>query len=225
MPERGGPQRVPRPQLWRPGRDAPWPSPYQGELGLRDVEDALGRFESTDTVRSHVPAPPGADRRSAVLIALYDGAFGATTILTRRPLHMRNHAGEVAFPGGAIDDTDETAWDAALREAHEEVGLDPALPRQLGRLDRFVTGASYSLVAPWVAALDEAPKLTPSDDEVDEILHVPLRELLDPGVYREELWMWDGAERDIHFFELVGDTVWGATAMMLTQLLRVVTRT
>lgn len=155
------------------------------------------------------------------MVALYDGAEGATTVLTRRPQHMRKHAGEVAFPGGAHDDGDESMWATAVREAHEEVALDPALPQPVGELDRFVTGASFSLVQPIVARLDEPPLLVPSPDEVEVILHVPLLELLSPGVYRQEEWFWQDEWRTMHYFDLVGDTVWGATALMLHNLLEV----
>lgn len=136
---------------------------------------------------------------------------------------MRKHAGEIAFPGGAVDDTDESLWHTALREASEEVALDPAGISEVGRLDRFVTGASYSLVQPFVAWSDQAPSVEASPDEVDRIIDVSLIELLDPLVYRSETWPFDGEDFDMHFFELVGETVWGATALMLHNLLEVIT--
>lgn len=135
---------------------------------------------------------------------------------------MRKHAGEIAFPGGSHDETDESMWHTAVREAEEEVGLDPTLPKMVGEIDRFVTGASFSLVLPIVALLDEPPALVASPDEVEVILHVPLAELLSPGVYRQEEWLWGEEWRAMHFFDLVGDTVWGATALMLHNLLEIV---
>lgn len=137
---------------------------------------------------------------------------------------MRKHAGEISFPGGAEDDEDASPWHTALREAHEEIDLDPSIPRRIGELDRFVTGASFSLVEPHVARLDVVPSLTPSPDEVDEILFVPIAELVHPDVYRQEEWFWHEEWRRMHFFDLVGDTVWGATALMLHNLLEVVAR-
>lgn len=187
---------------------------------MDDLVDALSTYEPSELVRGPaVSRPAEQGRRSAVLIAIFEGADGPGLILTRRPMHMRKHAGEVAFPGGSKDDTDESLWHTALREAEEEVGLDPALPKQIAELDSFVTGASYSHVTPFVAVLDEAPRLTASPDEVDVILTVPIRELLYPGVYRSEEWFWDDQWVPMHFFELVGDTVWGATALMLHNLL------
>jgi 8-oxo-dGTP pyrophosphatase MutT (NUDIX family) len=172
-----------------------------------------------------VPRPQAEGPRSAVLVALYDGADGPTTILTRRAKHMRKHAGEVSFPGGAHDDSDDSLWHTALREADEEIALDPALPQRVGDLDKFVTGASFSLVQPIVATLTQPPRLIASPDEVDAILHVPLAELLTTGVYRQEDWYWRNEWRSMHFFELVGDTVWGATALMLHNLLEVISDT
>jgi 8-oxo-dGTP pyrophosphatase MutT (NUDIX family) len=191
---------------------------------VADVASALDGYSPVEIVRGppvERPAKPG--RRSAVMIPLYDGPDGVTTILTRRPQHMRKHAGEIAFPGGGIDDEDASDWHAAVREAFEEVAMPADVPRKLGKLDSFVTGASFSLVTPFVAALDTLPELVPSPDEVDRILHVPLEELMSPGVYRGELWSFEGQEREIHFFDLVDETIWGATALMVHRLLEIVT--
>jgi 8-oxo-dGTP pyrophosphatase MutT (NUDIX family) len=136
---------------------------------------------------------------------------------------MRSHRHEVAFPGGRLDPTDPSEWHAAVREAEEEVALDPALPRRIGELDSFITGGSLTFVTPFVGALPERPTLSPAEAEVEHILYVPLRELLLPEVYREEIWVRDGVRRSITFFELHGDTVWGATGAMLRQLLTLIT--
>jgi len=221
--ERGGSQAIPRPKDWLPGKLAPWHG-FDRFLGVEHVANALLDFTPSQLVRGPaVDRPDNRGRDSAVLVLLYDGPDGATTVLTKRALHMRKHAGEIAFPGGAIDAEDQDPWAAARREAYEEVALDPALPQRLGELDRFVTGASYSLVTPLVASLTEPPDLEASPDEVHSILHVSLAELLDPAVYREERWMFDGQYRSLYFFELAGETVWGATALMLHRLLTLVT--
>ena len=221
VPERGGPQHIPRPDDFGPGGIPSW-SGYGGPNSIADVHSALRAYTPSEVVRGPAvsrPAKPG--RRSAVLVAVYDGADGPTTILTRRAKHMRKHAGEVAFPGGAHDETDESFWHTALREAEEEVALDPSLVTRAGDLDSFVTGASFSLVQPIVGTLDEPPRLVASPDEVDVILTVPIRELLSPGVYRSEDWLWEDTWITMHFFDLVGDTVWGATALMIHNLLEV----
>ena len=139
---------------------------------------------------------------------------------------MRKHRWEVAFPGGRRDDDDESLWHTAVRETYEEIGLDPAVPRQIGELDSFVTVSSVSLVSPLVAVLPGHPTgLVASPDEVESILYVPASELLLDEVFREEMWPIDNHFRPITFFELDGDTVWGATAAMLRQLLAIATET
>lgn len=222
---RGGPQNIPRPAQSRPGTIPEWMEPPVESPSINLAHERIASYQPSELLRGPaVQRPAQSGRKSAVLVALFEGEKGATTILTRRPLHMRKHAGEIAFPGGAHDTTDDSLWHTAIREAEEEVGLDPSLPTMIGEIDRFVTGASFSLVQPIVARLEEPPVLVAAPDEVDEILYVPLVELLTPGVYRQEQWLWDNEWRDMHFFDLIGDTVWGATALMLHNLLDVVAR-
>jgi 8-oxo-dGTP pyrophosphatase MutT (NUDIX family) len=155
---------------------------------------------------------------SAVLVPLYEGPDGLGVVLTRRAWGLRTHRGEVSFPGGRCD-RGESPAEAALREAHEEVGLDPAGVEVLGELDHLTTVTRRAYIVPVVALLDGTPELVANPGEVDAVLHVPLAELLSPGVYREERWGIEEQHRPVYFFELVGDTVWGATAAMLRQLL------
>ena len=137
---------------------------------------------------------------------------------------MRKHAGEIAFPGGTVDDEDSSLWATAVREAEEEIALDPELPIHVANLDRFVTGASYSLVQPIVARLDARPQLIASPDEVDRIIEVPLAQLIEPDVYRVEEWYWNEEWVPMHFFGVLGETVWGATALMIHNLLEAIAR-
>ena len=185
--------------------------------------DRVSRALAAAPPPSTSPLEGSGVRASAVLAALYDDADGrATVVLTRRAQHLRSHRGEVSFPGGGEEPSDVDAWATALREAHEEVGLDPALVRRIGELDhmRTVTGRSY--IVPFVAALAGRPDLVPDPSEVAHILHVPLDELAADGVYREEHWGLPHLQRPIFFFEVEGDTIWGATAAMLRNLLMVV---
>lgn len=175
-----------------------------------------------------VAARPNADdtppidtlRASAVLVALTDGVDGAEVLLTRRSVALTSHRGEISFPGGRVDGG-ETFEAAALREAHEEVALDPSAVQLGGRLDPISTMVSRSFIVPVVGTVDHQPVLHPAADEVERIMWVPLAELTRLDTFREEIWDFGGERRPIFFFELDDETIWGATARLLHQLLRV----
>jgi 8-oxo-dGTP pyrophosphatase MutT (NUDIX family) len=163
-------------------------------------------------------------RPSAVLVLLADGPDGAEVLLTRRSMHLSSHRGEVSFPGGRVD-PDETYEQTALREAFEEVGLAPASVSVVARLRPLATFVSRSWIVPVVATIPAPVPLEGHPDEVDRTLWVSLRDLTSPGTFREEWWHTMEGERPIFFFELDDETVWGATARILTRLLTVLTAT
>lgn len=135
---------------------------------------------------------------------------------------MRSHSHQVAFPGGRVE-PGETPLQAALREAHEEVDLDPDLVTIIGALDVMTTiSQPMGGIYPFVGVLDRRPKLTANPDEVERVFDVALSELMEEGCYREEVWGVAGSERPIYFFELDGETIWGATARMLHEILALV---
>lgn len=220
--ERGGPQVIPRPPAHHPGGPPPWAdlSPAERRLPLALVRERLASLGPA--VRS--PREGRVDRASAVLAPLYEHEGETWVVLTRRSSALRVHSGEVSFPGGG-QDHGEDLRDTARREACEEIGLDPASVELIGELDHLSTITSNSFIVPYVGALPGRPELAPNPAEVAAVLHVALSELLDPAHFREERWDIFGVERPIWFFELVGDTVWGATAAMLRQLLGFVTGT
>jgi 8-oxo-dGTP pyrophosphatase MutT (NUDIX family) len=201
---------VPRPAAWEPGPSAPFVGGFAPPL------DAL-----LDRVSRHghpfAPAFPGA-RHSAVLVVLAPSARGVEVLLTRRSMDMRTHRGEISFPGGRLD-PGETPSDAALREAHEEVGLDPSLVRVEGELEHLNTVVSRSYIVPVVGSLAAPIDVRPTSGEVDRVLWVPLADLTRPGTYRCERWGIPPTDRLLHFFELDDETVWGATASVLIELL------
>lgn len=220
MPSRGGPQRIPRPPGVRLGPPAPW-------AGLPDG----ARRPSLDQIRAALadgppPRPSPVEivtsRRSAVLAPLFEDDGEVHVVLTRRAWHMRSHTGEVSFPGGK-QEPGETLWETALREAHEEVALEPAVVEHVGELHHLATVTSRASIVPFVGVLPERPRLHPNPAEVDAVLLVRLAELLDPETYRQERWGIAGLDRPIHFFEIHGDTIWGATASMLVDLLTRIT--
>jgi 8-oxo-dGTP pyrophosphatase MutT (NUDIX family) len=222
---RGGIQQIPRPRNARAGGPPPWASvaPDDRRPTLATVRAAL---DAQGPPRPSIRELTGVTTRAAAVLApLYDGGDGATVVLTRRTWTLRSHRGEVSFPGGRAE-PGESPLEAATREAHEEIALDPRSVEVIGELDHLATITSDSFIVPLVGALPGRPETRPNPGEVDAILHVPLAELLDPAIFREEVWTFpDGDDRHIYFFELVGDTLWGATAAMLRQLLGMVTGT
>ncbi len=206
---RGGRQQIPRPDVWTEEFDPP----FSGQP--RSVADLVAPVPEHSAPL--LPSFPEA-RVSAVLIALVDGPDGAEVLLTRRSMQMRNHRGEISFPGGRLD-PGETPIETALREAHEEVGLDPSIPEVVGELPHLNTIVSRSYIVPVVSVLDHRPEVEPLTGEVDRVMWTPITEFSQPGTYRRERWGSPPMDRPLHFFELDDETVWGATAHMLVDLL------
>jgi 8-oxo-dGTP pyrophosphatase MutT (NUDIX family) len=209
-PRRGGRQIVPRPEQWEPGPPPPFPTGFVPAL-----HDVLAAVPAVDGPM--LPAFPNA-RHSAVLIVLTDVGEGAEVLLTTRSWQLRNHKGEVSFPGGRMD-PGETPTDTALREAWEEVGLDPSLVTIHGELEHLNTVVSRSYIVPKVATVPHRPPLTPHAAEVDRVFWLPLAELTRAGTYRSERWGTRPVDHVLHFFETDDETIWGATARMLVDLL------
>ncbi len=237
---RTGPQAIPRPPVHRPGRPAPWShltpaaraslplATVVGAVVSRDRSGDAGAtaIEVSEFSRAFADAFPDANP-AAVLVALFEEDGEARVLLTVRASHLRSHQGEVAFPGGKLDGR-EAIDDGARREAEEEVGLDPSLVTVVGHLTAMPTVSSNTLMTPVVAVLDGRPATSPAPDEVSRVFDVALAELLADGVFAEELWAVPGrrgadgrpgGEFPVWFYSVAGETVWGATARVLTELL------
>ncbi len=170
---------------------------------------------------AYAPLP---GKAAAVLASLFEEDGEGRLILTRRASHLRSHTHEVSFPGGRIEDG-ETAVDAALREAREEVALDTSRIEIVGTLTPISTLAATSGITPFVGFLPERPELTANPNEVEFVFDVSLATLLGDGIFQEERWdtPW-GDDRQINFFHLPHDIVWGATARIIRELLELVTQ-
>jgi 8-oxo-dGTP pyrophosphatase MutT (NUDIX family) len=162
-----------------------------------------------------------------VLVPLLAGpADDARLVLTTRPETMRSHQGQVAFPGGKIDpELDRSARDAALREAFEEISLVPEAVEVIAELPTVPTAVGQYVMTPFVGVVAPGTTLAPHPREVARVFDVSLAELLDPDAYHAEIWEIVGVPRHVYFFELEGETVWGATARILVDLLAVLTGT
>jgi 8-oxo-dGTP pyrophosphatase MutT (NUDIX family) len=230
---------IPRPAQFVPGRPAPWvglaPTERTGlTLGrvLEALERAghLGAAPAPHRVAGQPPLPPvEADppSPSAVLVPLFEEDGEARVVLTRRSAALRSHRGQVSFPGGRIDPGEDPPT-AARREAFEEVGIDPASVSVVGWLDPLFTISAGAYITPVVGTLPGRPRYVVSPAEVARVFDVSLAQLPADGVFHEERWnhLSDGpglgAARAVWFFEVDGETVWGATARVLVQLCSVV---
>ena len=156
-------------------------------------------------------------RDAAVLVPLVAHETGLTALLTLRTPHLAVHAGQIAFPGGKIEPSDEGPAAAALREACEEIGLDPAAVAVVGYLDRYLTGTGYR-ITPVVARIAPDPMLALNPQEVQEAFEVPLAFLMNPQNHRRGSRVFMGHER--HFYEMPfeGRYIWGITAGIIRGL-------
>jgi 8-oxo-dGTP pyrophosphatase MutT (NUDIX family) len=159
----------------------------------------------------------GEHRQAAVLVAITDRAEPGL-ILTRRREHLRTHPGQVAFPGGRID-AGEDAPAAALREAYEELGLNPALVRLIGEADPYCTVTGY-WVTPVIGVVPPDLELAANPDEVADWFEAPLDFVLDPMNQRQMTAEYRGRLRQYYQIDWEGRHIWGATAAMLVNLSR-----
>ncbi|MHB8464264.1 MAG: NUDIX hydrolase [Acidimicrobiales bacterium] len=214
------PQIIPRPPSSEPGPPAPWER--LGPDQRRGFTLALVRARLDEQVDIRVR--PVVARESAVLAALFEEAGESRVVLTRRAATLRSHRGEVSFPGGRVE-PGETLVETALRESWEEVHLDGTGIEIIATLTPLETFSSQALIRPFVGALPGRPQLRANPVEVARVFDVSLAELLVAGVHRSERWGIGDVSREMHFFELPGDIVWGATARLLWELLARVTST
>ena len=177
--------------------------PRGDEFGDRDLNRRIPRA--------------GPKRPAAVLIPIVERPDGHTVMLTRRADHLRDHPGQISFPGGRLDATDRGPVDAALRETAEEIGLDRGYVRLAGLLDGYETVTGY-FVTPVVGFVRPGFTLSPDPLEVAEVFEIPLAFLLDEASRRVDSHVRDGRRRRYYVFEYAGYRIWGATAGMLVNL-------
>ncbi|RED37569.1 8-oxo-dGTP pyrophosphatase MutT (NUDIX family) [Rhodopseudomonas thermotolerans] len=155
-------------------------------------------------------------RPAAVLIPVVEHAE-PTVLLTMRAAHLNDHAGQIAFPGGKIDATDNSPLDAALREAEEEIGLDRSFVEPIGYLDVYGTSFGFRIL-PTVARVRPGFELAINKSEVDDAFEVPLAFLMDPGNHQLHSKEFRGAQRSYYAMPFAERYIWGATAGILRTL-------
>jgi 8-oxo-dGTP pyrophosphatase MutT (NUDIX family) len=157
--------------------------------------------------------------RSAVLVPIYNRQDEYHILFTQRTETVRDHKGQISFPGGVYEEQDKTLLNTALRECVEEIGLEIEAVELLGELDDFITATSNYIITPFVAAIPWPHTLRPDPREVEEIIKVPLSALLDRDCRHEETEVIDGVESTAYTYHYRGKVIWGATANILKQFL------
>ncbi|MDH7512045.1 MAG: CoA pyrophosphatase [Clostridiales bacterium] len=155
--------------------------------------------------------------KAGVLVLLYPRKEKLYLVLTRRTSAVAHHQAQISFPGGRMD-KGESAVEAAIREAHEELQIMPDSIRILGELTPLYVPPSNYCIYPVVAAVVERPDFRPSPIEVSEIIEVPVEHLLDSINVRQETWPLRGIDVSVPFYFFKGHKIWGATAMILAEL-------
>ncbi len=154
---------------------------------------------------------------AAVLVPLIERNQGMTVLLTRRAEHLSSHSGQISFPGGREEIGDLAPLRTALREAEEEIGLDPERVEILGRLANYVVGTGYR-ITPVVGFVDPETEFVREEDEVAEIFEVPLTIVMEPENYHREHMRIENVDRSYYVLPYGGYRIWGATASILANL-------
>lgn len=193
-------------------RAALQPGPPIDHEELLLVRDSAGR-----ALRPLNPPPGVVARPAAVLILLYPDGDDLRLPLTIRSNHLPSHRGEVSLPGGAIDPNDGDAAATALRETHEEIGIEPHTINIWGSLSPIYVAPSNFQIEPIVGMCAQPPQLQLNHAEVDAVITTTLRELIDPAIIRSEMRILREHEVLVPFFAVADQKVWGATALILSE--------
>jgi 8-oxo-dGTP pyrophosphatase MutT (NUDIX family) len=171
--------------------------------------------------KSLAPPDPSA-RQSAVLALIHLNDDALSLPFTLRPTRLGHHGGEISLPGGGFEPRDETLTDTALRETMEELGIMTSGVTVLGKLTPLYIAPSVNMVHPYIGWLPELPPLDPDPREVDAVLNVPLARLLDRDNLDVHHWSHHGERRSAPCYRTGRACIWGATAMILSELLAVI---
>ena len=160
--------------------------------------------------------------RAAILLALTDNEYSPEILFTRRASHLAKHSGQVALPGGKVEEGDPDVEFTALREAEEEIGIDAGKVEVIGSLSELYIPVSNFLVSPIVGFLDHKPTFVPEQREVARIIPTTLNHLIQPEIVKQTpISLGGGKYLETPYFDIAGEVVWGATAMILSELIQV----
>ena len=186
-------------------------------LRIAPVETVASASRGDHDLNPGMEAPSDGLTQAAVLVPIVDRPDGLTVLLTQRTDHLRDHAGQISFPGGRLEAHDPSHEAAALREAEEEIGLPADCVALIGRLDHYVTRTGYEVV-PVVGIVTPPFPVRPDPFEVADVFEVPLAFLADPGNHQRHSRFYKGAQRHFYAMPYNGRYIWGATAGMIVNL-------
>jgi 8-oxo-dGTP pyrophosphatase MutT (NUDIX family) len=194
------------------------------EKGLPGTE-VQWQMASSDRLVKNFPRSPGPDARiAAVLIILYPYNKSVYTVLMQRHDYDGVHGGQISFPGGKKEPSDENIVQTAIREAYEETGVDPAKISVIGTLTPLFIPVSNMIVTPVVGWIKEKPVFNYQAEEVVFLIDADIKRLLDPSIVKTKPFGIRGEMIEVKYFDYEGNVIWGATAMILHELLIIIKR-
>jgi len=201
-----------KPKLTSFGQD----SRHEEELAMKEKIRRILSHREKRFIRDEKLSP------AAVLVPIYEKAGEYYLIFTKRTQKVNYHKGQISFPGGGYHQEDKTLSVTALRESFEEIGLNPQDVEILGELDDAATITSNYIISPFVALIPYPYEFSINEDEVEEIIHVPLAALLNQTSFRQEQHLFHGQPFTTYFYEYNGKIIYGATAGILKLFLDLV---
>ncbi|WP_143960654.1 NUDIX hydrolase [Litoribacter populi] len=175
--------------------------------------------EPLDEARFYTKEPKGA-KRGAVLILFYPNENGVAIPFIKRPVYRGAHSGQVSFPGGKWEENDKTLETTAVRETHEEIGVDMEKVQVFGQLSRLFIPPSNFVVTPYLGFLEDKPNFQPDPREVKRVIECEFSYLIDKNIRKRKVMNFrDDLKMDVPYYDIDEEMVWGATAMMLSELM------
>ncbi len=181
-----------------------------------------------DTLRARIAAALGHDRRTltlpdrvraAVLVLFVYRSGAPALVFGKKTEDVPHHKGQFSFPGGVVQSSDASVTEAALREAQEEIGVDPSAVEVLGLFHDIPTTVTNFVITPVLGLARGEPTFRPDGREIERVIEIPLTHLLEPTTFREEEWEREGVKRPVLFVSYGDDVVWGTTGRILREVL------
>jgi len=193
---------------------------HHREIGFEEMGFLLNDVFRRNLV--HIPQNIDDARLAAVMCIIYPKNNKPYFLLTRRKATLYEHGGEISFPGGSKEDRDRDLLGTALREVEEELGLIISLNDVIGELSEVFTYSSNFLISPFLTLVKNRPQVRTLSTEVSYVLEVDFNKLLDPSMYSEDDRSSNGKQYSIPYYDYDGEVIWGATAQIINQLVKII---